>query len=60
MAHHIFGIGSTINSANYAYFLCLEKILKQMPKELVSKAVLIYTKHSLELHRGQGIYIMKK
>ncbi len=28
VAHHIFGVPSTINSANYVYFLGLEKTLK--------------------------------
>lgn len=27
MAHHIFGVAQTINSANYVYFLALEKLL---------------------------------
>lgn len=27
MAHSIYGVASTINSANYVYFLGLEKIL---------------------------------
>ncbi len=54
-AHHVFGIPSTINSANFIYFLSLDKILKQMPTELVTKAANIYTEHALELHRGQGI-----
>ena len=26
VAHHIFGVASTINAANYAYFLGLEKV----------------------------------
>lgn len=28
VAHHIFGVASTINSANYVYFLSLEKCLQ--------------------------------
>lgn len=28
VAHNIFGIASTINSANYVYFLGLERVLK--------------------------------
>ncbi|XP_076369061.1 terpene synthase-like isoform X3 [Tachypleus tridentatus] len=28
VAHHIFGVASTINTANYVYFLGLEKLLK--------------------------------
>lgn len=55
VAHNIFGVGSTINSANYVYFLSLEKTIKELPSDLVSKAVLIFTEQLLELHRGQGL-----
>ncbi len=54
MAHNIFGIASTINAANYVYFLSLEKTIKELPNDLVSNAVLIFTEQLLELHRGQG------
>ncbi|XP_054155136.1 geranylgeranyl pyrophosphate synthase-like isoform X2 [Oppia nitens] len=57
VAHNIFGIPSTINSANYVYFLSLEKTIKELPNELVPKAVLIFTEQLLELHRGQGMDI---
>ncbi|CAG2105550.1 unnamed protein product [Medioppia subpectinata] len=57
VAHNIYGIASTINSANYVYFLSLEKTIKELPKELVSDAVLIFTEQLLELHRGQGMDI---
>ena len=55
VAHNIFGVGSTINSANYVYFLSLEKTIKELPSHLVSNAVLIFTEQLLELHRGQGL-----
>ncbi|RWS20308.1 geranylgeranyl pyrophosphate synthase-like isoform X1, partial [Leptotrombidium deliense] len=32
VAHNIFGIGPTINCANYVYFLALEKIIKEFPE----------------------------
>lgn len=57
VAHNIFGIASTINSANYVYFLSLEKTIKELPNELVSNAVIIFTEQLLELHRGQGMDI---
>lgn len=57
VAHNIFGIASTINSANYVYFLSLEKIIKEIPPELVSDAVAIFAEQLLELHRGQGMDI---
>ena len=58
VAHNIFGIASTINSANYVYFLSLEKTIKELPNDLVSKAVLIFTEQLLELHRGQGLTLL--
>ena len=57
VAHNIFGIASTINSANYVYFLSLEKVIKELPKELVPEAVSIFTQKLLELHQGQGMDI---
>lgn len=53
VSHHIYGIASTINSANYAYFLALEKILTLGHPD----APAIFTEQLLELHRGQGIEI---
>lgn len=52
-AHHIYGIPSTINSANYVYFLGLERILKLGHPE----ATAVCTEQLLELHRGQGMEI---
>lgn len=53
VAHNIFGVASTINSANYVYFLGLEKCL-----ELGSpQAMVVFTEQCLELHRGQGMEI---
>ncbi|XP_013777530.1 geranylgeranyl pyrophosphate synthase-like [Limulus polyphemus] len=53
VAHHIFGVASTINTANYVYFLGLEKLLKLGKPE----ATVVYTEQLLELHRGQGMEI---
>lgn len=46
-------MATTINAANYAYFLGLEKIL-QLPSPEVTK---VFTEQLLELHRGQGMEI---
>ncbi|KAI9269061.1 geranylgeranyl pyrophosphate synthase [Phascolomyces articulosus] len=50
VAHHIFGIPQTINSANYVYFMALQEILKLKQPNMVA----IYTEELLNLHRGQG------
>uniref|UniRef100_A0A8C9WND2 Geranylgeranyl pyrophosphate synthase n=1 Tax=Scleropages formosus TaxID=113540 RepID=A0A8C9WND2_SCLFO len=53
VAHSIYGIPSVINSANYVYFLGLEKVLTLQHPE----AVQVFTRQLLELHRGQGLDI---
>lgn len=53
VAHHIYGVASTINSANYVYFLALQKILVLGDPRSSS----IFTEQLLELHRGQGMEI---
>ena len=52
-AHKIYGVASTINSANYVYFIGLEKILDLNNREAVN----IFKESMLELHRGQGMEI---
>ena len=47
-AHKIYGVALTINSANYVYFIGLEKILELNNPE----AVHIFKESMLELHRG--------
>jgi geranylgeranyl diphosphate synthase type 3 len=54
VAHSIFGVPSTINCANYVYFLALSRIMKLNNE----KAVQIFTEEVLNLHRGQGQDIM--
>ncbi|KAF1354144.1 geranylgeranyl diphosphate synthase [Lizonia empirigonia] len=52
VAHSIFGVPQTINSANYIYFLALHKL------ELLENhaaALKIFTEEMLNLHRGQGM-----
>ncbi|KAM9558878.1 geranylgeranyl pyrophosphate synthase isoform 2-T4 [Salvelinus alpinus] len=53
VAHSIYGVPSVINSANYVYFLGLEKVLTLDHPE----AVHLFTRQLLELHRGQGLDI---
>ena len=50
VAHSIFGVAATINSANYAYFLAMEKChALQSPQ-----AMNVFVGELLNLHRGQG------
>ncbi|KHJ77769.1 hypothetical protein OESDEN_22611, partial [Oesophagostomum dentatum] len=49
VTHHIYGTPRTINTANYVYFIALEKCARLSPK-----AVAIFAEQMLELHRGQG------
>ncbi|XP_059982493.1 geranylgeranyl pyrophosphate synthase isoform X2 [Lagenorhynchus albirostris] len=53
VAHSIYGIPSVINSANYVYFLGLEKVLTLDHPD----AVKLFTRQLLELHQGQGLDI---
>ena len=50
MAHSIYGIPSTINSANYVYFLALEKCYSLDSPTAMN----VFVKELLNLHRGQG------
>ncbi|EAW13638.1 geranylgeranyl pyrophosphate synthase spyE [Aspergillus clavatus NRRL 1] len=51
VAHSIFGIAQTINSANFAYFWAQQE-LQKLGK---SDALAIFTDELLRLHRGQGM-----
>jgi geranylgeranyl diphosphate synthase type 3 len=53
VAHKIYGTPSTINSANYVMFICLERVLDLGHPE----AVKVFSEQMLELHRGQGMEI---
>ncbi|KAJ8965447.1 hypothetical protein NQ317_006445 [Molorchus minor] len=53
VAHSIYGVASTINSANYASFIALERVLDLNHPE----AVTIALEQILELYRGQGMEI---
>ncbi|KAK2874913.1 hypothetical protein FQN49_001952 [Arthroderma sp. PD_2] len=51
VAHNIFGVAQTINSANYAYFLA-----QQMLSSLKSvRANDVFVEELLNLHKGQGM-----
>ncbi|VUC29007.1 unnamed protein product [Clonostachys rosea] len=50
-AYRIFGTGQTINSANYAYFLAFQEIMKLNNPSVVP----IFLEELLSLHQGQGI-----
>ncbi|KAF7592691.1 hypothetical protein BBP40_012593 [Aspergillus hancockii] len=51
VAHSIWGIAQTINSANYAYYLAQEKLHKLQDPQAFD----IFTQELLSLHRGQGM-----
>lgn len=53
VAHSVYGIASTLNAANYVFFLALERCQELGHPD----AVKIYTEQMLELHRGQGMEI---
>jgi len=53
VAHAIFGVATTINTANYVYFQCLQKVLSTGEP----KAAIIFAEQLCELHRGQGMDI---
>ena len=50
VAHLIYGVAYTINSANYVYFLELQKCLTLGH----ASAITLFTTEMLRLHRGQG------
>ncbi|KAG2001041.1 hypothetical protein GB937_010559 [Aspergillus fischeri] len=51
VAHSIFGVAQTINSANFAYFFAQQELQKLGKPE----ALVIFTEEMLRLHRGQGM-----
>jgi geranylgeranyl diphosphate synthase, type III len=51
VAHSIFGVPQTINSANYVYFLALQELQRlRNPKVLA-----VFAEELCNLHRGQGM-----
>ncbi|CEJ94741.1 Putative Geranylgeranyl pyrophosphate synthetase [[Torrubiella] hemipterigena] len=51
VAHHIFGVPQTINSANYVYFVAVQELLKLNNPE----ALKTFADELVNLHRGQGM-----
>ena len=51
VAHHIFGVAQTINSANYIYFVALQELMK-LNNQLVLST---FADELVNLHRGQGM-----
>ena len=51
VAHSIFGVAQTINSANYAYFLAQQKLSSWYS----TRANDVFIEELLNLHRGQGM-----
>ena len=52
VAHSIFGVAQTINSANYVYYLALQELQNLKNRD---EAMDIFTTELLNLHRGQGM-----
>lgn len=52
VAHNLFGVAQTINSANYVYFLALQELQNLGNRD---EAMSIFTTELLNLHRGQGM-----
>jgi len=50
VAHKIYGVPTTLNTANYVYFLALEKCLLLQN----ANAMKVFTSELLNLHRGQA------
>ena len=58
VAHKIYGIAQTINTANYVYFLAYQELFalrRDMSARNLDKVV---TAELLSLHRGQGMEIL--
>lgn len=53
VAHSIFGVAQTINTANYAYFLAQQELNKLE----CAAAYEVFTEELLRLHQGQGMDI---
>jgi len=51
VAHSIFGVPQTINSANYIYFLALQELQKLRNQKVLT----VFADELLNLHRGQGM-----
>ncbi|ORX39577.1 farnesyltranstransferase [Kockovaella imperatae] len=59
VAHQIYGVPQTINTANYIYFLAMQELIKLngsvKGKEKETDLMAAVTDELLDLHRGQGM-----
>jgi geranylgeranyl diphosphate synthase type 3 len=53
VTHHVYGVPLTINTANYMYFVAMEKVYNTGSPE----AIKVFLEELLNLHRGQGFDI---
>ncbi|KRY55652.1 Squamous cell carcinoma antigen recognized by T-cells 3 [Trichinella britovi] len=53
VTHRIYGLPTTLNTANYIYFVALSKTVQLRHRD----AVKVFTESLLDLHRGQGMEI---
>lgn len=51
VAHNIFGVAQTINSANYIYFVALQELHRLNNPDLIT----VFSEELVNLHRGQGM-----
>ncbi|KAH7148643.1 isoprenoid synthase domain-containing protein [Dactylonectria macrodidyma] len=51
VAHNIFGVAQTINSANYIYFTALQELQKLNNPQ----TIIMFAEELVNLHRGQGM-----
>ncbi|KAJ3100772.1 Geranylgeranyl pyrophosphate synthase [Phlyctochytrium planicorne] len=51
VAHNIYGVATVINSANYVYFVALQRALALQDPQIVE----IFTQELMQLHIGQGM-----
>ncbi|KAH6609508.1 geranylgeranyl pyrophosphate synthase [Trichoderma cornu-damae] len=51
VAHNIFGVAQTINSANYIYFAALQELVKLGNQGVIR----LFAEELINLHRGQGM-----
>lgn len=60
VAHRIYGVPQTINSANYVYFLAYQELFNLRDGNLNTPSNLdkIVTEELLNLHRGQGLELL--
>ena len=57
-SHLIFGVPSTINTANYMYFRAMQLVSQLTTKEpLYHNLITIFNEELINLHRGQGLDI---